>query len=189
MNDNQNNEMLNEDDELWPSLNDLKNGVYENDNEIDKQIWDDTFRLLSTYGHKWAEINALTHVWFYMNYGIEYGEQYDQSINLPKMYNAAPMYFSLSRIAIERTSRIELAKLFEGSDSASIKYLREHIEKNAELICYTHRNIKNLRIRNEELKKCLSKHIDSIKALKEIRHKHLAHNDPEYFLKVGYVRL
>ena len=155
------------------------------DKGVDKKIWDVTFDLLNRYGHKWAEIHALNHIWFYMNYGFEYGTEFSKSENLPRMYKSAPMYFTMSRIAIERTSRIELTKLFEGDDTASIRYLRKHLEKHSSIICYSHSKVDQLKVLNTKLECYLSENLNSIEALKEIRNKHLAHNDLEVFLNIA----
>lgn len=154
------------------------------DKGVDKKIWDITFDLLSRYGRKWAEIHALNHLWFYMNYGFQYDTEFSKSENLPRMYKSAPMYFTMSRIAIERTSRIELTKLFEGDDTASIRYLRKHLEKHSSMICYSHSKVDQLNALNAKLESYLTENLCSIVALKEIRNKHLAHNDLEVFLDI-----
>lgn len=169
--------LFDEEDEPWSELKDDA----EDDNSIDEEIWNKTFDMLSKYGHKWAEINALTHIWFYMTYGFEFGTDYEKSKNIEKMYKSAPMYFSISRIAIERTSRIELVKLFEGDDKASLRYLRKHISKYANKLCYRSKHISEVESLNKDCQKFICNKWDSIEALKEIRNKHLAHNDLEYF--------
>jgi len=144
---------------------------------MSENIKTETIIVLNNYARRWSEINALNHIWFYMKFGFEYGSNYQISKNIEKMYQAAPMFFSISRIAIERTSRIELVKLFEGQDKASIAYLRKYLEKVSNQLISNASDKPMLVKLNSNLQSELNKYSETINGLKEIRHKHLVHND------------
>lgn len=129
------------------------------------------------YGKRWTEVNALHHVWFYMQFGFQYGEDHEVSKRIEKMYRSAKMFFTLSRLSIERTSRLELVKLFEGNDKATIRYLREYLNKNADVLFENTEDVKNLKLINREYERDMKSFFPTIKALKDIRNSHLAHND------------
>lgn len=147
-----------------------------------ENLKDETIEIVNTYSRRWVEINALHHIWFYMKFGFEYGTTYDVSTTINKMYHAAPMFFSISRIAIERTSRIELVKLFEGHDKATIIYLRKYLEEVSENLSLNSKEKSFLKTLNKDLKRNLGIELETIDSLKAIRNKHLVHSDLEVYI-------
>ncbi len=138
---------------------------------------DEVKEKIMWYGKRWTEINALHHVWFYMQYGFQYGEKNKKSNMIEKMYRNAKMFFRLSRLSIERTSRLELVKLFEGNDKATMRYLRKYLDDNAAELFDKYENVLHLKLINSEYERDMKVLYKTIKSLKDIRNSHLAHND------------
>lgn len=139
------------------------------------------------YGKRWTEINALHHVWFYMQYGFQYGEVHEKSKLIEKMYHSAKMFFQLSRLSIERTSRLELVKLFEGNDKATMRYLREYLNGNAAELFDQNEDVLHLKLINCEYERDIKDLYKTIESLKDIRNSHLAHNDPNQVNDPNYL--
>lgn len=129
------------------------------------------------YGKRWTEINALNHVWFYMQYGFQYGEEQEVNIRINKMYRSAKMFFTLSRLSMERISRLELIKLFEGKDRGTMLYLRTYLHNNADELFDDVEYSNALIELNKEYESNMKPFIKTINALKDIRNNHIAHND------------
>ncbi len=138
---------------------------------------DEAKEKIKWYGKRWTEINALHHVWFYMQYGFQYGEEHEKSKLIEKMYRNAKMFFQLSRIGIERTSRLELVKLFEGNDKATMRYLREYLNESATDLFDDNEDLMHLKFINSEFERDMKGLYKTIESLKDIRNSHLAHND------------
>lgn len=138
---------------------------------------DEVKEKIMWYGRRWTEINALNHVWHYMDSGLQYGKDYAKSVRIQKMYSSAKMFFTLSKISIERTSRLELVKLFEGKDKATMLYLREYLNENAAELLDNNEDVFHLKLVNCEYERDLKVLYKTIKSLKHIRNSHLVHND------------
>lgn len=129
------------------------------------------------YGRRWTEINALHHVWFYMQYGFPYCKEHEKSNQIEKMYRNGKMFFTLSRLSIERISRLELVKLFEGNDKATMRYLREYLNKNADELFDKNEDVRKLKLISNEYETYIKSKYKTIESLKNIRNMHIVHND------------
>jgi hypothetical protein len=155
--------------------------------KMDIKKVDEVKEKIMWYGKKWTEINALHHVWFYMQYGFPYSKEYEKSKLIEKMYRSAKMFFTLSRLSMERISRLELVKLFEGKDKGTMRYLRTYLHNNADDLFDNSDDSDRLKQINKQYESDMKSLTKTIKSLKDIRNKHLAHNDINLLNDVNFI--